>query len=172
MRVNRWFENTIIESKAASLKFGCERPREIWSSLFVKVATHFRLRPPLVVYFHLILFHSYQGGPLSEPTSVFRIFRLHILYFVLFNSLPTPSPRDYKGEPFCWFLRILPGKKKAPQYILDFKTKNAFLEVFSHFCAVAMRKKLICKCEFILIALSYDSYVTGRSGGDPSENGW
>ena len=29
----------------------------------------------------------------------------------------------------------------------------------------------MCKCEFILIALSYDSYVTGRSGGDPSENG-
>ena len=33
-----------------------------------------------------------------------------------------------------------------------------------------MRKKLSCKCEFSLIALSYDSYVTGRSGGDPSEN--
>ena len=111
------------------MKFGCERPREIWSSLFVKVATHFRLHPPLVVYFHLILFHSYQGGPLGEPTSVFRIFRLHILYFVLFNSLPTPSPRESKGEPFCWFLRILPGKK-APQYILDFKTKNAFLKIF------------------------------------------
>ena len=34
-----------------------------------------------------------------------------------------------------------------------------------------MRKKLICKCEFILIALSYDSYVTGPSGVDPCENG-
>ena len=34
-----------------------------------------------------------------------------------------------------------------------------------------MRKKLSCKCEFILIALSYDSYVTGRSGVNPSENG-